>query len=224
MGIYSNHILPRITNWGMSAAFIGEERKKCLANVGGQVLEIGFGSGHNLPYYPSGVEKVVAVDPSTVGARLARKRILMAPFSVEHVPLEGEKIFAPDASFDSAVSTFTLCTIPDVASALRQVRRVLKPGGRFFFLEHGRSSDPAVLRRQNLLNGIQKRLFGGCHLNRDVEQLIRDAGFEISEIEKYYGKGPRFTSCFYRGCAAVEIGVRHLEPQTRSSEFGVRGA
>jgi ubiquinone/menaquinone biosynthesis C-methylase UbiE len=201
MGIYSDHILPRITNWGMGAAFIGEERKKCLTNVSGRVLEIGFGSGHNLPYYPAEVTSVVAIDPSRVGAKLARKRILMAPFPVDYMPLEGEKIFAPDASFDSVVSTFTLCTIPDVASALRQLRRVLKPTGRFFFLEHGRSSDPGVERIQKLLNGVQKRVFGGCHLTRDVEGLIREAGFEVSTIEKYYGKGPKFTSCLYRGQA-----------------------
>jgi ubiquinone/menaquinone biosynthesis C-methylase UbiE len=127
----------------------------------------------------------------------------MAPFPVEYMPLEGEKIFAPDASFDSVVSTFTLCTIPDVAAALRQLRRVLKPDGAFYFLEHGRSPDPAVLRRQNLLNRFQRRLCGGCNLNRDMQQLIRDAGFQISGMEIYYGKGPKFASCLYRGSASV---------------------
>jgi len=201
MGLYRDHILPRITNWGMGVSFIATERKKALADVSGRVLEIGFGSGHNLPYYPSRVQSVVAIDPSTVSAKLARKRILMAPFPVEYTPLEGEKIFAPDESFDSVVSTFTLCTIPDVAAALRQLRRVLKRGGTFYFLEHGRSQDPAVLRRQNLLNRFQKRLCGGCNLNRDIQQLIRDANFQVSALEIYYGKGPKFSSCFYRGAA-----------------------
>jgi SAM-dependent methyltransferase len=115
--------------------------------------------------------------------------------------LEGEKIFAPDASFDSVVSTFTLCTIPDVTAALRQLRRVLKPNGTFYFLEHGQSSDAAVLRRQNRLNRFQKRVCGGCNLNRDIEQLVRDAGFEITAMEKYYGKGPKFAAFLYRGSA-----------------------
>lgn len=201
MGIYGNHVLPRILNCAMAMSFIGEERRKCLVEVSGRVLEIGFGSGHNLPYYSNRVEKIVAVDPSALGERLARKRILMAPFPVDFMALEGEKISAPDASFDSVVSTFTLCTIPDVAAALRQMRRVLKPEGRLFFLEHGKSSDPAVQRRQMVLNGLQRRLFGGCHLNRDMERLIREAGFEIASIEKYYSRGPKFSSYFYRGVA-----------------------
>ena len=201
MGLYNNHILPRILNWGMGLSFIADERKKALAEVSGRVLEIGFGSGHNLPYYSSRVQSLLAIDPSSVSAKLARRRILMAPFPVDYIPLEGEKIFAPDASFDSVVSTFTLCTIPDVTAALRQLRRVLKADGTFYFLEHGRSLDPAVLRRQNLLNGLQKRLCGGCNLNRDMQQLIRDAGFQISAIEIYYGSGPKFSSCFYRGSA-----------------------
>ena len=201
MGLYSDHILPRILNWGMGVSFIADERKKALADVSGRVLEIGFGSGHNLPYYSSRVQSVVAIDPSAVSAKLARKRILMAPFPVEYMPLEGEKIFSPDASFDSVVSTFTLCTIPDVTAALRQLRRVLKPDGTFYFLEHGRSPDTAVQRRQNRLNRFQKRLCGGCNLNRDMKQLIQDAGFQISAMETYYGKGPKFTSYLYRGSA-----------------------
>jgi len=125
----------------------------------------------------------------------------MASFPVDYMRLEGEKIFAPDGSFDSVVSTFTLCTIPDVTAALRQLRRVLKPNGTFYFLEHGQSSDAAVLRRQNRLNRFQKRVCGGCNLNRDIEQLIRDAGFEITAMEKYYGKGPKFAAFLYRGSA-----------------------
>jgi ubiquinone/menaquinone biosynthesis C-methylase UbiE len=201
MAIYTNHILPRILNCCMGMSFIREERSKAISDATGRVLEIGFGSGHNLPHYSNRVEKVVGVDPSALSARLARKRILMAPFPVDCLPLEGEKICAPDSSFDSIVSTFTLCTIPDVAAALRQLRRILKPEGHFYFLEHGRSFEPNVQRRQALFNGLQKRLFGGCHLNRDIERLIREAGFEISSIEKYYAQGPKFASYFYRGVA-----------------------
>jgi ubiquinone/menaquinone biosynthesis C-methylase UbiE len=201
MALYTDHILPRIMNWAMGTSFIAEERKKALSEVSGRVLEIGFGSGHNLPYYSSRVQGLVAIDPSAVSAKLARKRILMASFPVEYLALEGEKIFAPDASFDSVVSTFTLCTIPDVTAALRQLRRVLKPDGTFYFLEHGKSPDPAVSRRQNRLNRFQKRLCGGCNLNRDMKQLIQDAGFQMSTMETHYGKGPKFASYLYTGSA-----------------------
>jgi len=201
MGLYNDHVLPRIMSCAMGMSFISDERKKCLAEVRGQVLEIVFGAGHNLPFYPGSVERVTAVDPSVVSAKMARKRILMAPFPVEYIPLEGEKISVPDASFDSVVSTFTLCTIPDVASALRQVRRVLKPDGRLFFVEHGRSSEPRVQRWQNRLNRFQRRFCGGCNLNRDIEQLILSTGFQIVALEKYYGKGPRISAQLYRGSA-----------------------
>jgi ubiquinone/menaquinone biosynthesis C-methylase UbiE len=185
----------------MGLSFLAEERKKCLANVSGRVLEIGFGSGHNLPYYPNQVQEVVAIDPSHVSAKLARRRVIMAPFPVEYLPLKGEEIPAAEESFDSVVSTFTLCTIPDVTTALWQIRRVLKPTGKFFFLEHGRSPDPSVRRWQDRLNGIQKVLCGGCHLNRDVEQLVISSGFDIVTMEQYDTKGPRISAHFYRGLA-----------------------
>jgi len=185
----------------MGLSFIGEERKKCLAKVSGQVLEVGFGSGHNLPYYPVEVESLVAIDPSAASSRLARRRVVMAPFRVEYLALKGEEIPAAEQTFDSVVSTFTLCTIPDVAMALWQIRRVLKPTGHFFFLEHGRSPDPAIQRWQDRLNRVQRVVFGGCHLNRDMEQLILSAGFEILALEKYYAKGPKVASHFYRGLA-----------------------
>lgn len=206
VGLYDDHILPRILDFAMGMKFVGEERKKCLAEVSGQVLEVGFGSGHNLLYYSNRVEKVVAIDPSVLSAKLARKRMERAAFPVEYLPLKGEEIPAPDASFDSVVSTFTLCTIPDPNAALRQMRRVLKPGGRFFFVEHGRSSDPVVQGWQDRLNGLQKFLCGGCHLNRDIEQLIVSAGFELLTLEKYYGKGPKVSAYLYRGtCRATVI-------------------
>lgn len=188
-------------NVAMGMPFLAGERTKCLAEVRGRVLEVGFGSGHNLPHYPKGVEKVVAIDPSAVSAKMARKRIAQAAFPVEYLPLQGEKIPAADESFDSAVSTFTLCTIPDVSTALRQLRRVLKPDGRLFFLEHGRSPKPAVYRWQDRMNGLQKFICGGCHLNRDIERLILDAGFEMVQLETYYVPGPKASGHFYRGIA-----------------------
>lgn len=202
MGFYDDWVLPRILNTMMAMPYVTVERRKALAGVAGDVLEVGFGSGHNLPCYPSAVKRVVAVDPSEQSARLARKRIAASPFAVEYRPLEGEKIDAPDASFDSVVSTFTLCTIPDPATALSQMRRVLKPGGRLFFVEHGRSPDLAVQRWQDRLNGFQRFACGGCNMNRDIERLVRAAGFDFDEIEKYYLDGqPKILAFMTRGVA-----------------------
>jgi ubiquinone/menaquinone biosynthesis C-methylase UbiE len=201
VGFYDDQILPRVLNFAMGFKAIGEERRKALAEVRGSVLEIGFGSGHNLPYYPGRVEKLIAIDPSVVSAKLARKRIERVSFPVEYLALKGEEIPAASGSFDSVVSTFTLCTIPDVDVALRQIRRVLKPEGRFFFVEHGRSSEPRVQRWQDRMNGLQMFLCGGCHLNRNIEKLIADAGFEFLSLEKYYGKGPKISAHLYRGIA-----------------------
>jgi ubiquinone/menaquinone biosynthesis C-methylase UbiE len=201
MGFYDDQIVPRILNFAMAMPFIQDERKKCLTGVHGRVLEVGFGSGHNLPFYPEGVEKIMAVDPSEVSAKLAKARIAKADFPVEYLTLKGEEIPAPDASFDTAVSTFTLCSIPDAPAALKQIYRVLKPGAEFHFVEHGRSPDITVQRWQDRLNGLQQFICGGCHLNRDIEQLIRASGLEIVSIDKSYAQGPRFASYFYRGTA-----------------------
>src|ERR1043165_95561 len=166
MGFYDKWVLPRFLNLSCGTKEVGEERKKALAGVSGSVLEVGFGSGLNLPFYPDGVRRVVAVDPSREGAKLARKRIEAARFPVEYLPVGGEAISAPDHSFDCVVSTFTLCTIPDPGAALEQMRRVLKPGGKLFFAEHGLAIDPKVQRWQHRLNRIQNFVCGGCNMNR----------------------------------------------------------
>lgn len=201
MAFYDDWLLPRVLNLAMGMKPITEERKKCLASVRGNVLEVGFGSGLNLPWYPDGVQQVVAVDPSQEGAKLARKRIRAARFPVEYMPLEGEKIAAPDASFDAVVSTFTLCTIPDPLAALRQMRRVLKPNGRFFFVEHGLAAEAGVQRWQHRLNPWQQRMCGGCNMNRDIEALVRSAGFGFDALDKYFIKGPKPMSFMTRGIA-----------------------
>jgi ubiquinone/menaquinone biosynthesis C-methylase UbiE len=202
MGFYDNWVVPRILNVAMGMSFVTDERKKALAGVTGAVLEVGFGSGHNLPWYPDAVRSLVAVDPSTEAAKLARKRIAAARFPVEYIALTGERIAAPDASFDSVVSTFTLCSIPDPVAALEQMRRVLKPDGKLFLVEHGRSAEPNIQRWQDRMNGFQRTVCGGCNMNRDIERLVREAGFAFEQIDKYYVKGqPKLTAFLTRGVA-----------------------
>jgi ubiquinone/menaquinone biosynthesis C-methylase UbiE len=202
MSFYEDRILPYLMNLAMNTTATREERERSLAHVKGAVLEVGFGSGHNLPYYPGAVTKVVGVDPSHTSARLARKRIAASSFPVEFVGLSTERLPVSNASFDSVVSTFTLCTIPDVAGALVEMRRALKPEGRFYFVEHGHADDPRVARWQDRLNGLEQRVFGGCNLNRDISRLITQAGFEIETLEHAYLKGaPKFAGFLYRGVA-----------------------
>jgi len=202
MGFYGDRVLPYIINAAMSTQAIKDERRRCLAPVAGDVLEIGFGSGLNLQFYPTAVTKVVGVDPSMTSARLARKRIEASSFPVEFIGLSAERLPLADETVETIVTTFTLCTIPDVAGALREMRRVLRPGGRLHFVEHGRSRDPGVERWQTRLNGIQRTLFGGCNLNRPIATLIEQAGFEIERLENTYMKGaPRFGGYLYRGVA-----------------------
>lgn len=202
MSVYERRILPHIINLAMNTAALKAERTRCLQDVRGAVLEIGFGTGLNLPHYPAAVTRVVGVDPSETSARLARKRIAASPFPVETIGVSAERLSVPDGSFESIVSTFSLCTIPDVSSALREVRRVLAPNGRFHFVEHGRADDPAVERWQRRLNGVQQRLFGGCHLTRPIAALVEQAGFEIEQLDTGYLKGaPKFGGFLYRGVA-----------------------
>ena len=202
MGFYDSRVLPHIINLAMNTTAMKDERRRCLENVQGTVLEIGFGTGLNLPHYPRTVTKVVGIDPSETSARLARKRIAASPFPVEIIGLSAEKIPVSDASFESLVSTFTLCTIPDVAGALLEMRRALRPGGRLYFVEHGRATDPGVERWQERLNPLQQKVFGGCNLNRRISALIEQAGFEMERLENAYLKGaPKFGGFLYRGVA-----------------------
>ncbi|MCA9555373.1 MAG: class I SAM-dependent methyltransferase [Myxococcales bacterium] len=201
MGFWSEAVLPRLVDWGMNSEGLGRHRARALVDVRGRVLEVGFGSGLNLPHYPEGVEAVVGVEPSVLAHRLAARRIEAAPFPVELIPLEGEKIPCADHAFDVAVSTFSLCTIPGVQDALQQIRRVLKPGGRFVFLEHGRAPDAAVARWQDRWNPTWSCMFGGCQTNREIDRLVAEAGFEVERLDRYYIKGPKFVGHFYRGTA-----------------------
>ena len=203
MGLYRDQILPRLTHLAMSSKEATRQRKRALADVAGDVLELGIGSGLNLPWYGPGVRRVVGVDPSVTAARMAEERIEKAAFPVEIISHDAESLAVQDDGFDAVVSTFTLCTIPDVPRALAAARRALRPGGRFFFLEHGLSDEPRVQKWQHRLEPLQKRIAGGCHLTRDSRALIEEAGFAIDQVETFYAEGPRPWSFLYRGVASL---------------------
>ncbi|MFN8052159.1 MAG: class I SAM-dependent methyltransferase [Acidimicrobiales bacterium] len=202
MGFYEEQVLPRAIDLMLGNAAMGKLRARALEGVSGEVLEVGFGSGTNLEHYPAEVTKVLAVDPATVGRKLARKRLAAARVPVEFVGLDGQTLPLPDESVDNAVSTWTLCTIPDVAAALAEIRRVLRPGGRLYFLEHGLSDDPRIARRQHRLDGLQQRIAGGCHLDRRHDDLIRDAGFDLDHVATFTIAGPKVSGFMYAGSAA----------------------
>jgi len=201
VGIYADQVLPRITNLALGTAELARLRARVAAGLRGEVLEVGFGSGLNVPHYPSSVTHVLAVDPATVGRRLAAPRVAASPVPIEFIGLDGAALPLDDASVDHVLTTWTLCTIPDVDGALSEVHRVLRPGGVFHFLEHGRSPDPAVARWQHRLDPVQRRLFGGCHLSRPIDRLVARSGLDVGPIDTYYIKGPRAFGHMFEGTA-----------------------
>jgi ubiquinone/menaquinone biosynthesis C-methylase UbiE len=204
MGWWAEQVVPRVTDVVLGTKDVREHRRRVVPGLRGSVVEIGFGSGLNVPLYPEGVERVYAVDPSAVGRKLAEQRVSASPIPIEFVGLEGEHLPLGDGSVDAALSTFTLCTIPDVSRALRELVRVLRPGGRFHFLEHGLCPEPATARWQHRLNGFQQRIAAGCHLDRSIDRLVQDAGFDIQELRNDWFRGPRLSKPWgylYKGIA-----------------------
>ncbi|MEU9079519.1 class I SAM-dependent methyltransferase [Kitasatospora sp. NPDC048538] len=189
MGLYNDQIVPRIINVACGMKEADRLRSRVCAGLGGEVVEIGFGSGLNVPFYPEAVTRVDAVEPSDVGWKLAGKRLAQTDVTVRRAALDGQSLPFPDDSYDAAVSTWTLCTIPDAAGALREIRRVLRPGGTLHFVEHGLAPDADVRRWQRRLDPLQQRLFGGCHLTRRIADLLIGAGFTITELDVFYEKG-----------------------------------
>jgi ubiquinone/menaquinone biosynthesis C-methylase UbiE len=179
-----------------------EIRRRVCADLSGDVVEIGFGTGHNLPYLPPEVRSLRAVEPAGLGVRLAAERIAAAGVPVQVVGLDGQALPLEDASAHAVLCTWSLCTIPDPVAAVREMRRVLRPGGRLHFVEHGRAPDEGVRRWQDRLNGMQQRMAGGCHLNRDIPAILRAGGFTITDLDTYYGKGePKPYGYLYEGRA-----------------------
>jgi SAM-dependent methyltransferase len=202
MGCYGEQVLPRIINLVCGLKTVEPLRRRVCQGLEGEVVELGFGSGLNIPFYPAAVKRVAAVEPSDVAWRLAGQRRGASGVPVERTGLDGQSLRFADDSCDSFLSTWTLCTIPDVASALREVRRVLKPGGTFHFLEHGLAPDEHVRRWQHRLEPMEKRVFGGCHLTRPVVDLLTAAGFTIREVDVFYEDGaPKFLGADSLGVA-----------------------
>lgn len=205
MGFYSERIFPRLMDWSASDARLNTLRTRALAPARGRVLEIGFGTGINLEHYPAAVVSIAAIDPNPGMTRLARERAVRLAREVEHHRGSAEKLPFDAASFDCVLRTLTLCSIPDVRAALSEVHRVLKPGGEFLFLEHGRHASPNIRRWQDRIDPWWGKLLDGCHINRDISQLVSDAGLHTTAIaHPQLPKAPSFAGYCYLGRAQRE--------------------
>ena len=189
MGLYEDRILPRILNRACGATTLEPLRRRVCQGLAGDIVEIGFGSGLNIPFYPAAVTSVAAVEPCDVSWRLAAERLSASDVRVLRSGLDGQSLPFDDDSFDAALSTWTLCSIPDVAVALSELRRVLKSGGTLQFLEHGLAPDEGVRRWQRRLDPLQRRIAGGCHLTRPIVELLEAAGFTVKDVDVFYEAG-----------------------------------
>jgi ubiquinone/menaquinone biosynthesis C-methylase UbiE len=201
MGFYTDQVLPRAMDLVLRAREYQAIRARVTAGLSGDVLEVGFGSGLNVAHYPVAVTRVFAVDPAAVGRKLAAPRIAARSLPVEYIGLDGESLPLPAHSVDHALTTWTLCTIPAVERALCEINRVLRPGGTLHFMEHGRSPDSNVARWQDRLTPIQRRVAGGCHINRPIDKLIAGSGLDVTRMETYYLGGPKPFGYSYEGVA-----------------------
>jgi ubiquinone/menaquinone biosynthesis C-methylase UbiE len=203
MNFYDRFIYPRIMQASLSAPAVTARRKQLLGNVRGAILEIGFGTGLNLPCYPAHVRQISVAEPNAQMPALAQQRIQASPIKVDFYTMGAEKLPFERHTFDSVVSAFTLCSIPEVMAALGEIRRVLKPDGRFYFLEHGLSPDPVVRHWQAWMTPFYRWLAGGCHLDRDMAGIIEQGGFTILGMERYYLPGEiKISGYTYQGIAA----------------------
>jgi ubiquinone/menaquinone biosynthesis C-methylase UbiE len=203
MGLYTKYIFPHLLDWTLGTPEFGKYRRTALAAARGVTLEIGFGTGLNLPHYPASVTQLTVLDSENMLRRKVAARIAASPLPVKQMQLDAQgRLPFADHSFDTVVTTLTLCSIDNVAAALAEMRRVIKPDGQFLFFEHGRSDDAAVAARQDRFNPLQRIVGAGCNMNRQMDALICQAGFEISELERFLmPQAPRVLAEMYRGCA-----------------------
>jgi ubiquinone/menaquinone biosynthesis C-methylase UbiE len=202
-GWYDEHVLPRVVDLACASKGFHTHRADTVAGARGTVLEIGFGTGHNLVHYGNDVDRLLAVEPSARAIELATARIDAVSFPVEVVGLDGQRLPVGDGEVDCVVSTFTLCTIPDPAAALAEVRRVLRPGGSFHVLEHGLADDHRVQRWQRRAEPVQRRVAGGCHLTRHVPTMLADAGFTWTELHRWTAGRPKSLATLTRVTATT---------------------
>lgn len=201
MGLYQDYVLPHLINRSMRNRDLVPYRERICGAAEGRVLEIGIGSGLNLPFYPARVSEIVGLEPSRQLADMTRRAAIDLSLHVSLVEGSAEAIPLDAAGFDTVVTSWTLCSVPGAEQALGEMRRVLKPGGQLLFVEHGQSPDADVRKWQNLLTPMWKRIGGGCHLNRPIRSLIEDGGFRIADIDMGYAKGPRPMTFMYEGRA-----------------------
>ena len=202
MGLYSKYLFPLIVDWVLGRPSIGELRQELLGQIQGRVLEIGFGTGLNLSFYPPSVQEITVVDPNSGMRRRAMRRMIESGRRVTFHLLKGEDLPFPSESFDSIVSTFTLCSVGDLSRVLGEIRRVLWPEGRFFFLEHGLAPEGRIQVWQHRLTPLQKGLADGCHLDRDMENMLQKSGFRFQSLKKFYFSDfPKIAGYFYQGIA-----------------------
>lgn len=201
MGVYDRYILPHVINLAMRNRHLLEYRQRTIPTAGGRVLEIGIGSGLNLPFYSAHVREIVGLEPAPRLTEMARGRADRTSIRTTFIQGFAETIPLEDRSVDTVVTTWTLCSIPDVSAALREMRRVLKPTGHLLFVEHGRAPDEGVRKWQDRLTPAWKCIGGGCHLNRPIRALIESAGFSIAQLQTGYMKGPRPMTFMYEGRA-----------------------
>lgn len=204
MGWYGEHVLPKLLDVAMDTQQLRATRARVTAGLAGEVVELGFGSGHNLPSMPVGVTRLLAVEPAGSSIRRAHARIAASAVPVEVVAPDAQRLPLPDASVDAALCTWSLCTIPDPVAAVAEVRRVLRPGGHLHFVEHGLAPDQNVRRWQARMNPLQRRLVGGCTLDRDIPALLARGGMRITDLDTYYADGePKALAATYEGRAVA---------------------